>query len=130
VADNPAQADKLWKRCRGRLVLEGGNDAGLRSEIDFDTQRLVYIHMGARSTGGFHLDLADEGADLVDRTLIIPVTWEMPSKDAVVPQMLTHPCLLLAAPRGGYERIQILDQAGDVRLAANFPAGKLPAAVH
>lgn len=122
MADNPAQADGLWNRCRGRLVLEGSNDAWQRPEIDFETRRLIYIHMGTRRTGGFHLDLADEGADLVDRTLIIPVIWEMPSKDTVVPQMLTHPCLLLAAPRGGYERIQVLDQAGEVRLAANLPA--------
>ena len=65
VADNPAQADLLWNRCRGRLVLGGGAEDEQWPEIDFGEKRLIYIHMGARRSGGFRLDLAGEIAHIV-----------------------------------------------------------------
>jgi hypothetical protein len=121
VADNPLQADRLWNACRGRLILGGSADAGKRPVVDFAYERLIYIHMGARRTGGFHLNLAGDNAEVVDRTLVIPVIWEVPSKGAMVPQVLTHPCLLLAAPRGAYSRIAVVDVDRDGQTLLSTP---------
>jgi hypothetical protein len=88
--------------------------------VDFKSQRLVYLHMGARRTGGYRLDLAGETADLVGKTLVIPVSWQEPGEDALVTQMLTHPCLLLVLPRGAYNRIEVVDQSGQTRLSTTI----------
>jgi hypothetical protein len=120
VADNAAQADRLWNACRGKLVLGGDADAGKRPVMDFAAERLIYIQMGARPTGGFHLDLAGDSAHVQGQALVIPVRWEIPPKDALLTQALTHPCLLLAAPRGVYERIEVVDQGGRTRLSVEL----------
>lgn len=120
LADTPTQADHLWTRCRGGLTLGGSADK--RPPLDFAEERLIYIHMGARRTGGFRLEMAGETADLVDNTLVIPLIWGEPSKDAIVTQMLTHPCVLLSVPRGGYERIDVVDEQGRTRLSHTLPA--------
>jgi hypothetical protein len=122
VAENPAQAEALWRRCRGRLVLGSGNGTGQRPETDYGAKRLIYIHMGTKPTGGFRLDLSADRAQVVDRTLIIPVRWESPAQDAIVPQMVTHPCLLVAAPKAAYTHIQVVDQTGRVRLSMALEA--------
>jgi hypothetical protein len=122
VADTPSQADRLWDLCRGRLVL--GGSAGSGPPVDLSASRLIYLHMGVRRTGGFRLDLSGESAHLLDKTLVIPVVWEAPAKGAMVPQALTHPCLLVAVPRGGYayERIEAVDETGRTRLSEELPA--------
>lgn len=121
VADTQGQADHLWALCRGRLVLGGSSEKP--PPLDFEEERLVFIHMGVRRTGGYRLDLVSENASLVDKTLVIPVIWAEPAKGAMVTQMLTHPCLLLAVPHGTYEyeRIEVVDEQGQVRLSKNLP---------
>jgi hypothetical protein len=122
VAQNAAQADRFWNACRGKLVLGGSAGIEQRPSLDFDEYRLIYLHMGARQTGGFTLDLAGDEAEVLNQSLIIPVVWQMPPEDGLVPQVLTHPCLLLAVPRGAYKRIEVVDQGARTRLSFTLDA--------
>lgn len=122
LADTPAQADHLWALCRGRQTI--GGSAEERPPLNFAEERLIFLQMGARRTGGFRLDLADEIATLVDKTLVISVVWQEPSKGDLVTQMLTHPCLLLAVPHGDYQRIEVVDEQGQTRLSKNLATSK------
>jgi hypothetical protein len=48
--------------------------------------------------------------------------WVSPAQDAIVTQMVTHPCLLVAAPKAAYTHIQVVDQTGRVRLSMALEA--------
>jgi hypothetical protein len=44
------------------------------------------------------------------------VSWVDPPKGAILPQIITSPCLAIILPKGPYSQIQLLDQDGNKRL--------------
>ncbi|UCD27336.1 MAG: protease complex subunit PrcB family protein [Planctomycetota bacterium] len=88
--------------------------------VDFKRERVLLITMGQKPTGGYLLDLAKRSADVKSATAILPLVWFKPPPGAILPQVITSPCILLSLPKGDYSRIQVMDQTGRIRLQVNI----------
>lgn len=82
-----------------------GTDSGLEGQ-----PLLVVISKGPQATAGYALAL--ETAVLEGETAILSVRWETPAPDTLQAQVITHPCLVVALPRGPVRRVRAADQSG------------------
>ncbi|MGI9325994.1 MAG: protease complex subunit PrcB family protein [Pseudomonadales bacterium] len=57
---------------------------------------LFAISKGSMPTPGYGMTLA--GAELAKQTLTVQVNWQTPAADAMLAQVITHPCLVIAVP--------------------------------
>jgi len=72
---------------------------------------LIAVSLGTRPTPGYRLVLLDAGS-LDGDVLTARVGIEGPPADAVLAQMLTHPCIVLGVADPGIRRIRIVDGDG------------------
>lgn len=89
--------------------------------VDLERQRLLLLEMGQQRSGGYRLRLADPGVEVGDGTARLRVEWLMPEPGMMTAQVITSPCLLVALPRGGYRRVEVVDQAGRSRFSLPVP---------
>ena len=71
---------------------------------------LLAISNGEQPTPGYQFSLAD--AYLNRATAVIEIFWTEPEADAVLPQVMTHPCLVVGMETGSYRRVQVIDYTG------------------
>ena len=88
------------------------SDQQLSVPIDFTSNQVVLVSMGQQRTGGFRISLDQAQAVVAGEVARIKLKWTRPSADDMVAQVLTHPCILLSLPEGGYSRIAVFDQHG------------------
>lgn len=62
-----------------------------------DAPRLIAISRGEQPTAGYGLDLVS-ASTTNGETIEVIVNWREPAADAVVAQVITHPCLVLGLP--------------------------------
>lgn len=84
--------------------------------VDFPREGVLLIAMGQRSTAGYGLALADDTATVRDGVLTVRVNWRESSPGHRQAQVMTYPCLLVKLPDAGFNRIQVVDQEGRLRL--------------
>jgi hypothetical protein len=89
--------------------------------VDFDAEHVVDIQMGQKPTGGYGIELAEPHATLNDGEALIRLRWIEAAPGAIVTQILTSPCLIIALPKGAYEKIAITDENGKVREKVYLP---------
>jgi len=90
---------------------DGPADAGGHD----DDLLLFAVSRGDQPTAGYVLRL--EAIRLEPGTAVIDIHWGMPSPDAMVAQVITHPCLVVGVPRqdlDGLQRVEVRDQYGTV----------------
>ena len=88
----------------------------LMSKIDFKWLSVLQINMGLKRTGGYALSLLD-GSFEIDRGVgSIRLKLDEPDKSSMVTQALTSPCLFVVLPTGGFDKIKLFNQAGDLLL--------------
>lgn len=97
-----------------------GDDA-LRRRLDMGRGGAVWVQMGQRPTGGYGLSLPEAPAHLTDGVLTLRVRFEQPGPNAMVTQVVTSPCLLVAVDGRGFGRIRVVDEDGQVRADAAVP---------
>jgi hypothetical protein len=113
IADQD-QFQDVYARMKSAVI--PGNAAEAPA-VDFSREALVLIEMGRKTTGGYFLELKSTKARVMNNSAQVELIWGVPAPDAMVTQVLTSPCILIALPKNGsYTRIQILDQNGRVRL--------------
>lgn len=110
--DERAALIAVFQRIRGHIL----DDAVVPPEVNFERAAVLLIEMGRRNTGGYGLQLVDRYPDIVGERARVRVAWNRPAEDVMVPQVLTSPCLMLEIPRGRYSSVQVIDQAGRVRV--------------
>lgn len=100
---------------RGSKLLRMGGDNGAESPVDAAEEDrelvLIAISRGRQPTPGYRLTLA--GAERLDATALISVLWETPPSGSILPQAISHPCLVVSLPKSGLRRVEAFDQAGD-----------------
>lgn len=96
-----------------------GSTAGLLP-VDFSRQGVLCIAMGFKPTAGFSLGLASGEVTVDNKTATVRITWNEPPVGALVPQMLTSPCLLVRLPKLGFTAVRVVDQAGRQRMMQNL----------
>ncbi|MBX3706045.1 MAG: protease complex subunit PrcB family protein [Pseudomonadales bacterium] len=71
---------------------------------------LVALSRGPQPTPGFGFTL--RGVTARGTVALIETTWRTPPPDAILAQVMTHPCLVVGLPRGNLRRIEAFDQSG------------------
>jgi hypothetical protein len=106
-----------FKKTYARLTRHTiGTQQDLSSRVDFSREGILIVAMGQKPTGGYGLELNREFAVISDDTAVLRVSWINPPKDAILPQIITSPCLVIILPKGPYSQIQLLDQVAHPRL--------------
>lgn len=108
------------------------------SQVNFPQEGVLLIAMGQRPSGGYRLALGPEPVEIEADTLRVPITWTDPTPGYAQIQVITNPCLLIQLPAVSFQRIQVIDQHGQVRIetqieqaaAVKDPGGKNLAAEH
>lgn len=95
--------------------LKIGGSAVPVPNVDFTHKGVLFVRMGRKPTSGYGIELASKQVDLQDQTATVTVRWTEPSRDAVLAQMITSPCIMIKLVKGGYSSIRVVDQAGTVR---------------
>ncbi len=104
-----------WRRQRDRQVLSaaGGPDDEAAA-IDFGQFTVIVISMGQRPTPGYAVEVPGDSAMLQEGSLIINSVWQRPAEGAILPQVLTSPCVAITVPAAQYDAVQIKNQQGDI----------------
>jgi len=79
-------------------------------EAGDDDLLLIAISRGRQPTPGYGFTLED--AQRRNGTAVVSLGWRTPESGAVLPQVLTHPCLVVGLPRSGIERVEAVDSSG------------------
>jgi hypothetical protein len=111
--EDPDQFKKTYARLTRHTI---GAQQDLSSRVDFSREGILIVAMGQRPTGGYGLELNREFAVISDDAAVLRVTWIDPPKDAILPQIITSPCLAIILPKGPYSQIHLLDQDAHPRL--------------
>ena len=93
-----------------------GDQQDQSSRVDFAREGVLLVAMGQKPTGGYGLDLNREFAVVSDDMAVLSVSWIDPPKGAILPQIITSPCLAIILPLGSYSQIHLLDQDEQLRL--------------
>lgn len=99
---------------RSSRLLAPPEDAPIKPENDLPTleaTRIYVVSKGQQPTPGYGFEL--EQAKLQGETLTINVHWRTPPRDAVLPQMLTHPCIVVGVPDTTATTLVATDQNGE-----------------
>lgn len=100
-----ASAFERWREQRG-VELGGFERAGGR--------RILVIEYGRKPTAGYHVAVS-RVARLRGSELTVHATFLSPRPDAMVAQVLTTPCVVVAVPDHDYRKVRVLDQDGRER---------------
>jgi hypothetical protein len=114
--DNQEQLEVSIKQIQ-RGVL-GGDPINL-PKPDFQNEMALLVEMGQKPTSGYQLELIDDGLYISQNHGYLTLKWVVPSKDSLLAQVISSPCLLLKLKRGDYKIIRVLDDAGVVRVSTS-----------
>ncbi len=83
--------------------------------VDLSRQATLLVQMGQKPTPGYGLWPEQPVARLRGDVLEVILDWQSPPPGAILAQVITSPCMLIAIPRAGYKTIRVLDATGQVR---------------
>ncbi len=95
----PVTLDRVAKIRGSRLISldpAGQAQQGQPQQPQLNDIALFAISKGEMPTPGYSMTLA--GAKLAEQVLTVQVNWQTPAADAVLAQVITHPCLVIAVP--------------------------------
>jgi hypothetical protein len=90
------------------------------SQAQQNPAHLIAIAPGQFPTAGYSVQLLD-GSTLADKLLTINIKVERPPADAMLAQMITHPCLVVGVADPAVARVRVLNDTevlGEVEIPA------------
>ncbi|MGM0766888.1 MAG: protease complex subunit PrcB family protein [Pseudomonadota bacterium] len=97
--DNVTQVDRLSGLPTRNLPLDS------LKAVDFEREHLVLVSLGQKPTGGYGVTLEDSA--IREGTLEVRVNVRQPAADAMVAQVLTTPCAVIAVTPADWQRISV-----------------------
>jgi len=94
-----SEVDRLKSLPASHLALEP------LGKIDFATEYLLLVGMGQKPTSGYGVTLAD--SRIRDGQLEVDVSVRNPSKGAMLAQVLTTPCAVIAVSDEGWRSLKV-----------------------
>jgi hypothetical protein len=88
--------------------------------VDFSREEVLFVAMGQKPTAGYQLQLHQNKIIITNEAAVLSLAWIEPPAGAILPQVITSPCILVALPMGNYSRIYILDQKEQKRLEVSI----------
>ncbi|NTV93941.1 MAG: hypothetical protein HGA75_00800 [Thiobacillus sp.] len=89
--------------------------------VDFGRRAVFYLADRERPSGGYGLALAGSGLSVSGAVARLSLVVSAPN--GMASQVVTRPCLWLSLPEGGYDRLEVTDQSGNLWGTATRPAG-------
>ncbi|TBW56886.1 protease complex subunit PrcB family protein [Marinobacter halodurans] len=90
-------------------ALIGSVDGQLPDWPDVANQWLLVASLGHQATGGHGIGFISADRDGQDLSIEVKVTH--PAPDAMVAQMITSPCLVMAIPASGWKQVRVNGEA-------------------
>lgn len=94
---------------------KGDHAGALASAPDFGQRLVVGLSMGLQPTPGYAVRLAETNASVNGAVVSVPIEWQQPPADAIQPQVVSWPCMVVTLPRGDYRAVHFVDRDGEVR---------------
>lgn len=118
LARQLTQSDHCGLTAPGLVYLESADDVERLSRlptanlpldslkaVDFEREHLILVGLGQKPTGGFGVTL--EGSVIHDSILEVDVALRQPAADAMVTQVLTTPCAVIAVTPDDWESLSV-----------------------
>jgi len=113
----------MLERAFGKLTRQFSADRTPPPAVDFSKHRVVIVHMGQQPVAGYRLSLVSDTLKIQAQTAEIKMEWVKPKVGQMSAQVITNPCAAIKMPVAGYERIEIWDMQGEVRLRVDVAGG-------
>lgn len=97
--DNVAQVERLSGLPTRNLPLDS------LTAVDFEREHLLLVSLGQKTTGGYGITLED--SVIRDGVLEVRVSVRQPAADAMVAQVLTTPCAVMAVTPANWKRLTV-----------------------
>lgn len=97
--DNVAQVERLSGLPTRNLPLDS------LKAVDFEREHLLLVSLGQKTTGGYGITLED--SVIRDGVLEVRVSVRQPAADAMVTQVLTTPCAVMAVTPANWKRLTV-----------------------
>jgi hypothetical protein len=80
--------------------------------VDFSQSLVLFVSAGEKPTAGFSVELV--GVRRRKDTLEVEVLLIEPAEGSFQAQVVTHPYLIVTTPRAAYERIELVNDRGEL----------------
>jgi hypothetical protein len=80
--------------------------------VDFTQSIVIFVSAGEKPTAGFSVELV--GVRRIKDTLEVEVLLLEPAEGSFQAQVITHPYLIVTTPRADYERIELVNDRGEL----------------
>ena len=104
-----------WQRQRQQMFFSASNEPDEEaSALDFGQISVIVISMGQKPTPGYAVEVPEGSAVLQGESLNISSVWQQPAEGAILPQVITSPCVAITIPRARFNAVKIENQHGDI----------------
>ncbi|MFV8570394.1 protease complex subunit PrcB family protein [Marinobacter sp. SBS5] len=88
------------------LDVRGQNmSTGVIRQVNLAEEQLIFVTLGQKPSAGYSLGLAD--VSLENNTLKLQMELKAPAPGMMVAQVITSPCVVLAAASGDWDRVEV-----------------------
>jgi hypothetical protein len=103
----PQTLQRLQQR---QFLIEGSNDPAAGAPVA--QELLIAVSHGAQPSPGYRFEL--RSATLSEGVAQLNLHWTTPPTNSIQATVMTNPCLVLALPKGDYQRVVAQDQNGAI----------------
>ena len=116
---DPQALENWWQPIAKQQFPEKPMPSALAA-LDFNESDVYVISMGSQASAGYDIKLNENRASLQNGALAIPAEWIRPPPDSMVPQVMTHPCIVIAMPAGRHKTVAVRNRQGVTLLETRF----------
>lgn len=104
-----------WQRQRQQMFFSASSELkDAAADLDFGLVSVIVISMGQKPTPGYAVDVPEGSVTLQGTSLTISTVWHQPSEGAILPQVITSPCVAITVPTAQYSTVKVENQNGDI----------------
>ena len=104
-----------WQRQQQQMSFSASNEPeDTAVGLDFDQVTAIVISMGRKPTPGYSVDVPVGSVTLQGTSLTISTVWQQPPEGAILPQVITSPCVAITVPTTQYSTVKVENQNGDI----------------
>ena len=110
-----------WQRQRQQMIFVPSDEpADVVDDLNFVQVSVVVISMGQKPTTLYAVDVPEGSVTLQATSLTISAIWQRPPEGAILPQVITSPCIAITVPNAPYSTVNIKNQDGDIVISRKF----------
>ena len=104
-----------WQRHRQKMFFSASNEPeDAATDLDFGQISVIVISIGQRPTPGYAVDVPAGSVTRKGASLTISAVWQQPREGAILPQVITSPCIAITVPNVPYSTLKVVNQNGDI----------------